>query len=67
MEGIEVNCFICGSSNVVMGKCMNCGYQCEVEFACPYHNGSMRCNVTKKVCNKRLDYYDCQTYQQFKS
>ena len=66
-NGIEVNCFICGSSQVVQGKCMQCGYECEVEFICPYHNGSMSCNVTHKVCNKKLDYYGCPVYSKHKS
>ena len=48
-NGIEVDCFICGSTNIVNGKCMNCGYECEVEFVCPYHNGSMRCNKSRKI------------------
>ena len=66
-DGIEVDCFICGSSNVVRGKCMDCGYECEVEFICPYHNGSMRCNKTKKVCKNKHDYYRCPTYSSSKS
>ena len=65
MESIKVNCFICGSSEVVQGKCMNCGYSCEVELPCPLHNGSASCNATHKICNKKLDYYDCPTYKKY--
>ena len=65
---IEVDCFICGSTNIVNGKCMNCGYECEVEFVCPYHNGSMRCNKSRKMCTKdKLRYFECPIYQGSKS
>lgn len=63
MEPINVNCFICGSSHVIEGRCMDCGYECEVEFTCPLHNNSMSCRKTHKVCNKKTDYYDCPIYQ----
>ena len=63
MESINVKCFICGSPAVVQGKCMKCGYSCEVEFICPLHNRSASCNVTHRVYNKKLDYYDCPIYK----
>lgn len=63
MEGIEVNCFICGSNNILYGKCMSCGYECEVKFLCPYFNGSMSCNLTRKLCKNKEDYYNCLIYQ----
>ena len=66
MECIEVNkCFICGSPRVSGGVCQDCGYSCDVDFVCPLHNGSMSCNKTHKVCNRKLDYYDCPTYKKF--
>lgn len=66
MENIEVDCFICGSQDIINGVCMHCGYKCDVEFRCPYHNGFASCNVTRKLCSKPLDYYDCETYKKFK-
>lgn len=65
MDYIEVNCFICGSSHVREGVCLDCGYSCEVEFICPLHNRSMSCTKTHKFCNNKTDYYECPTYKKY--
>lgn len=64
-DGIEVDCFICGSPRVVKGKCLDCGYECEVEFVCPLFNGSMSCRKTHKTCHRQLQFYDCKTYKKY--
>lgn len=65
VDKLETTCFVCGSTNTYKGKCIDCGYEFPFKFPCPLHNGSISCRHTKKVCNKRFNYEDCEIYHNY--